>query len=182
MDYATASARVLLGGLLFVAGLLKIRHGTSDVQLARALEALGLRRLDFGLSRLVAVEVVLGVWLVSGKSPALVAVVAAALFTAFAIATAVLVARGYAEGCACFGSASETRLGPVQVARNLVFMTLAAIVAERSYNGACGALTLTDLPLVVLALAIAAAASFGAVYALAAAAQDFLFAARKSAR
>jgi hypothetical protein len=60
-----------------------------------------------------------------------VAAVAAGLLVAFTALLAVRLLQGRRPPCACFGTLSSKPIGWANVARNAVFLALAAVVALR---------------------------------------------------
>src|SRR5688500_8203411 len=111
------AVRVLLAGLLLVAGLAKLadRAGT-----AATLEQVGVRR---GLRRPLAValplvELALAAALIPAATAAVAAAATAALLAAFGAVIAVAVARGRAVNCRCFGALHQGRAGWGTVARD----------------------------------------------------------------
>lgn len=113
-------ARIAIGLVLLASGALKVRDNRWPDAAAR-----------FGLPRALALvlpwlEIVLGALLVAqigGQWTALAALVLLAVFTA---AVARHVVRGDEVPCACFGSLSAKPVSWGTIARNLVFIALAA--------------------------------------------------------
>ncbi len=77
---------------------------------------------------LIAAELGIGALLVTGLVPAVAAVGAIALFTVFAAALAVSLARSNRAPCHCFGASDVETISPVALVRALVLAGLAAAV------------------------------------------------------
>ena len=77
---------------------------------------------------LIAAELVLGVLLVSGLAPVLAAAGAIALFTAFAVALGVSLARSNTAPCHCFGASEVERISPLALVRALALAGVAVAV------------------------------------------------------
>jgi uncharacterized membrane protein YphA (DoxX/SURF4 family) len=103
MDVVVLLARLFLGGLLIVAGALKIGHAPD---LAAAIA--GFRLLPAAIVGPLALgipffEVLLGGYLVAGLFVRVAATVAAVQFLAYAAAIASAVVRHLPASCGCFG-------------------------------------------------------------------------------
>lgn len=77
---------------------------------------------------LISAELVLGALLVSGLVPVLAALGAIALFSVFAAALAVSLARSNTAPCHCFGASEVERISPVALVRALALAAVAAAV------------------------------------------------------
>lgn len=122
-------ARLTLGGVLLVSAVTKARDpaGTREALARRkwlppALVALGVWGLPL-------VEGLLGVALVLGLALGWTAAAAAALLAAFTLGVLADLAGGQTASCACFGRLSREPAGAGTVARNVVLLTLAGLVA-----------------------------------------------------
>lgn len=136
MEAAVFIFRVLLGGVLLVAGVLKIGHPA-----ALAASLAGFRLLPPAIVGPVAlalpyIELVLGAYLIAGLFTRVVAVVAALQFLCYGAAIASAVLRHIAANCGCFGPADKAVADWPHVAFDL---TLAAACGFVVY-GAPGAL------------------------------------------
>jgi uncharacterized membrane protein YphA (DoxX/SURF4 family) len=125
MSWRDAVAWVLrlgLGGLLAIAGLLKLRDPSgvaieiSNYQLLPALAA-------YPAAILPATELVLGLSLVVAPAPwrRAATVGVAILFVLFTIAVASAYARGINIACGCFGGGGDA-IGPLTLVRNLALL------------------------------------------------------------
>lgn len=122
--------RIGLGGVLLVAGGLKV---TEPVQAAQAVQAYQI--LDPRVAELVGyvlplLEVAMGLALVLGVATRLMAVFSGALMTAFVIGVISAWARGLSIDCGCFGGGGEVPEGEASylpvVLRDLGFAAMAA--------------------------------------------------------
>lgn len=131
MNWVVLAVRVLLGALFVVAGASKVGH--ADVFAA---EIAGFRLLPAALIAPIAIalpflEMLLGVYLILGLFTRTAAWIAVALFAVFDLAIASAVVRGMTVSCGCFGPSDATVTSWPEVARDAVFVVLAAIVALR---------------------------------------------------
>jgi putative oxidoreductase len=129
MGVAVLIVRILIGGLLLVAGILKAHDGPS----ATAATIAGYRILPPVLVAPLGValpylEILLGGYLVAGLFARAAAYAAAAQFLLFAGAVASLVVRQIPANCGCFGSGVNTppSWGHVAVDVALAAVTFAA--------------------------------------------------------
>ena len=137
MDAAVLVIRVLLGGLLLVAGGLKVGH---PADLASAIA--GFRLLPPAIVGPLAValpylELLLGGYLIAGLFTRIVAVISAAQFCIYAGAVASAVARHIPAGCGCFGPGDTAVADWPHVGFDLLLAAASAFVAY----GAPGALS-----------------------------------------
>ncbi|MBV8198723.1 MAG: DoxX family membrane protein [Candidatus Eremiobacteraeota bacterium] len=103
MDGAVFVGRLIVGGLLIVAGGLKVGHAS---ELASAIAAF--RMLPAGIIGPVAlalpyVEILLGLYLIGGLFTRAVAIVVALQFALYGAAIASAVLRHIPAACGCFG-------------------------------------------------------------------------------
>ena len=103
MDGLVFAGRLILGGLLVVAGALKVGHAG---ELASAIA--GFRLLPAGVIGPLAlalpyVEILLGLYLVAGLFTRIVAVAVACQFALYGAAIASAVVRHIPAACGCFG-------------------------------------------------------------------------------
>ncbi len=114
--------RLVMGGLLVVAGLLKLRDPSgfaveiSNYQLLPALAA-------YPAAILPATEVVLGLALVVAPAPwrRAATVGVAILFLIFTVAVTSAYVRGINIACGCFGGGGDA-IGPLTLVRNLALL------------------------------------------------------------
>ncbi len=97
-------ARLLVGGVFFAAGALKVAH-PDDLAATIAAMKLGLPgpEIAFVAVALPPFEMLLGVYLIGGWLLAWSSVVASALLAAFILALTSMVLRGITAPCGCFG-------------------------------------------------------------------------------
>jgi len=131
MAYLTLVARVLLGGTLAVAGVLKALDGPAR---SVALVA-GYRIVPEVLARPIGValpylEILLGAYLVVGLFTRFAASFATVQFLVFAVAVGSLVVRHIAADCGCFGSGVPTPPSWGHVAADLALAAVAAFVVR----------------------------------------------------
>ncbi|MBV8354209.1 MAG: DoxX family membrane protein [Candidatus Eremiobacteraeota bacterium] len=136
MEAAVFVVRILLGGLLLVAGGLKLGH---PAELAAAIA--GFRLLPAAIAGPLAValpyfELLLGAYLAAGLFTRVVATVAAAQFLAYGVAIASAVARHIPANCGCFGPGDAAVADWPHVGLDLALAVAGAFVAW----GAPGAL------------------------------------------
>lgn len=136
LDGVDLVARVALGGMLLVAGLLKVGDLTGSVQSVIAYEL-----FPYEVSRLIGtalpvVEIALGVLLLLGLLTRPVALVGGLLMLAFIAGVASAWARGLSIDCGCFGDG-----GPVapegtryleEIVRDVLLVLAAAWLVVRS--------------------------------------------------
>jgi uncharacterized membrane protein YphA (DoxX/SURF4 family) len=126
-------ARVAIGALLLVAGVLKAHDGfhvTADAIVAyRLLPSFAVIPLAVFLPYF---EIGLGCYLVLGLFTRVVAAIAAVQFAIFTFAVATVVARHIQISCGCFGAGDTTPASWLDVARDAVLVLLAALVAWKA--------------------------------------------------
>ena len=108
-------ARLVVGGVMLVAGALKV---TDPDAAAAAVQAY--RLLPSDLARIVGyalppLEIALGVLLILGLFTRIAAIVSSLLLVAFMVGVASVWARGYSIDCGCFGGGGD--VGPEGRAR-----------------------------------------------------------------
>jgi hypothetical protein len=129
------SIRVVIAGLLLLAGCLKLVRGDVEQQ-HNILEAAGIPRL--GIVRAVirglpAVEVALALWLLSAWNIAGALIATIILIVSFLVVTTLALANNYEGGCGCFGNGTE-HLGVSTIILDgvLVLWAAGALYAESS--------------------------------------------------
>ncbi len=115
-------AAVVVGAVFLVAGATKIASVAAWRQQAA----------DLGAPQWIArvlpgVEIAIGALLVSQFQRRAVAIAAAAVLLAFTALLVVRLRQGRRPPCACFGSLSAKPIGWSHVARNAVFVAVAAV-------------------------------------------------------
>lgn len=120
--------RTGLGAVCLLAGLEKARAPKDFVQGVRqyGLVPTGLAPLVGGA--LIAAELLVGALLVSGFVPVLAATGAIALFTVFAVALGVSLARSNRAPCHCFGASEVEKISPLALVRALALAGVAVAV------------------------------------------------------
>lgn len=135
LDWAGTLARLILGGVLLIAGLLKVGH---PGQSARAVQAYQL--LPFDVARLVGyglplVEIIVGSLLILGLLTRGAAVLGTMLMLAFVIGISSAWARGLAIDCGCFGGGGQIEPAktayPLELARDSLFALCGAYLSWR---------------------------------------------------
>lgn len=136
-DWVGLAARLVLGGVLLVAGALKLGNLGESVLAVRAYQLLPYELTDIVGVALPIVEVVVGLLLVTGTFTRISAVVGALLMLAFIIGIASAWARGLSLDCGCFGGGGvidkETALAayPWEIARDVGLMACGVWLAVR---------------------------------------------------
>lgn len=135
LDWVGTLARLILGGVLLVAGGLKVGN---PAQSARAVEAYQI--FPFDVARLIGyglplAEIILGGLLVLGLLTRGAALLSALLMLAFVIGIASAWARGLAIDCGCFGGggtiAAAKTAYPFELARDTFFTLCGAYLIWR---------------------------------------------------
>jgi uncharacterized membrane protein YphA (DoxX/SURF4 family) len=133
--WTATAARLLLGGVLVVAGLLKMPDPAAAVRAVRAYRLLpeGLvGPVAFGLP---VVEIAVGLALLAGVYVRTAAIAAAVLLAVFLAAVGSAWARGLQIDCGCFGGGGQVAAGrtayPGEVARDLGLLLVALALARR---------------------------------------------------
>jgi uncharacterized membrane protein YphA (DoxX/SURF4 family) len=124
-------ARIVVGTILLVAGIAKVKD--RDGRFLRTIVDIDLvpRPLASLLARLLpALEVAIGIALVTGMMPVTASVLGAGLLLVFAAVVGVTLARGKQAECGCFGGTERIRWR--LVCRNLVLATLLAFAYSQA--------------------------------------------------
>ncbi len=129
MNGLVAALRVILGGLLVVAGSLKVGHATD---LASTIASF--RLVPGPAAALLALflpyfEILVGVYLVIGLFTRIAAVVAAVQFVAYAGAIASAVIRNIPASCGCFGPKDSATADWPHVLFDIMLAAVAALIA-----------------------------------------------------
>lgn len=127
--------RVVLGGVLLVAGALKVVDPQASVAAVRAYALLpGALATVVGWG-LPFLEIVLGVLLVTGLAVRPAAIAAGLLLALFVGAVASAAARGLSIDCGCFGAGGPVPPGrtayAAEIARDIGLLALAAWLVAR---------------------------------------------------
>ena len=134
MNVAVFIARIIVGGTLLAAGILKIGHFDS---LASTIAAY---RIPFLSPEVIAplsiaiplVEVLLGAYVLIGLYTRAAAAFALCEFVVFAAAVASVVVRGIPAPCGCFGPADTRPASWLEVARDLALALIAVFIVWRA--------------------------------------------------
>ncbi|HEX3368083.1 MAG TPA: MauE/DoxX family redox-associated membrane protein [Candidatus Cybelea sp.] len=129
MNAAVLILRLLLGGMLLVAGLLKVGHAAN-----LAASIAGFRLLPAAVAGPLAlalpfIEILLGAYLVAGLFTRVTAWVVAAQFFIYAAAVASAVLRNLPANCGCFGPGDSAVADWPHVAFDCVFGAAAIFIA-----------------------------------------------------
>jgi uncharacterized membrane protein YphA (DoxX/SURF4 family) len=131
MGVALLVARLAIGGLLLVAGVLKAHDGPAATALTiaayRILPAVVVAPLGVALPY---IEILLGGYLIAGLFTRVAATIAALQFLLFAGAVASLVVRHIPADCGCFGSTVATPPSWGHVGADLALVILTAAIAR----------------------------------------------------
>lgn len=138
LDTVGILARLLLGGVLLVAGWLKITDLTGSVQSVVAYELFAYAVSQFVGSVLPVLEIALGLLLLLGLFTRFSAVLGAALMLVFVAAIASAWARGLSIDCGCFGTGGfvdpdETAYLP-EILRDLALASAGGWLAARPHT------------------------------------------------
>lgn len=125
-------ARLLLGGVVLVAGALKVASPTQSVQAVQAY-----RLLPVPVSQVVGhglpfLEIAVGLLLIAGLGVRVSALVAGVLMLVFVAAIASAWARGLSIDCGCFGNGGAVAAGSTryvqEILRDLGLLACAALL------------------------------------------------------
>ncbi|SFE28542.1 Methylamine utilisation protein MauE [Blastococcus tunisiensis] len=133
----------MLGGVLVVAGAVKIPDPAAAVRAVRAYQLIPeplVAPVAFGLPVL---EVALGLALIAGVLVRAAALAAAVLLVVFMVGVASAWARGLQIDCGCFGGGGEVAAGdtayPGELLRDLGLLAVALLLARRPRSRTCPA-------------------------------------------
>ena len=121
--------RVVLGGVLLVAGLLKYQHLDKSQMAVRAYELLPISLANFLGIVLPFVEIAVGILLIIGAAVRVSAVISGLLMLAFSIGISQAWARGLSIDCGCFGGGGQVAPGTANYLPELVRDAGLAIMA-----------------------------------------------------
>ena len=135
MGWVTFAARLLVGGVWLVAGLLKLPDLASSVRAVRAYQLLPEAVVPAVGYALPILEVVVGLMLLMGLLVRGAAAVSGVLFVAFIAGIASAWARGLQIDCGCFGgggyNANAAEEYPWEIARDLGLLLASAWLVWR---------------------------------------------------
>jgi hypothetical protein len=165
--------RLALGGVLFLAGALKLGRDSEFEPTARALGLSHTLLLAVTLQLLPVVELCLGLGLLLGLWTVPVLTATGLLLAAFTLVLLTLMRHGYEGGCACFGVVDRHPVGWVHIGRNALLLLASAFVLVQALTGRCASSAFWDLPPSVVLTATALLAVSALAYALAAEVEFF---------
>lgn len=135
MGWVSFAARLLVGGVWLVAGLIKLPDLASSVRAVRAYQLLPEAVVPAVGYALPILEVVVGLLLLAGLLVRGAAVVSGVLFLAFVVGIASAWARGLQIDCGCFGGggykANAAEDYPWEIARDLGLLLASAWLVWR---------------------------------------------------
>lgn len=112
--------RLVLGGVLLVAGLLKYQHLDKSQMAVRAYELLPVALANFLGIVLPYLEIAVGILLIFGAAVRVSAIISGILMVAFSIGIAQAWARGLSIDCGCFGGGGQVAPGTANYLPELV--------------------------------------------------------------
>ena len=129
-------ARVVVGGVWVVAGVLKLPDPAENVRTVRAYQILPESVVPAVGHGLPILEILVGACLLLGLLTRLAAVLSALMQLAFVIGIASVWARGLSIDCGCFGgganpTANAQAAYPWDIARDVVLLLLSVLLAWR---------------------------------------------------
>ena len=120
--------RTGLGAVCLLAGLEKARAPREFVEGVRQYRLVQPHFAPVIGGALIATELLLGLLLVTGLVPVLAAIGAISLFTVFALALGVSLARSNTAPCHCFGASEVEKISPLALVRALALDAVAVAV------------------------------------------------------
>ena len=122
-------ARLVVGGVIFAAGYLKVGHIAKSQMAVRAYDVLPIGIANFLGTVLPFVEVAIGLLLILGAAIRINALLSAALMVLFILAITQAGLRGLTIDCGCFGGGGQVEPGQTkylqEIARDTVLLLLA---------------------------------------------------------
>jgi hypothetical protein len=159
--------RTGLGAICLLAGLEKARAPRDFFEGVRGYRLVPQQLAPVVGGGLIAAELAVGVLLVSGLVPVLAAVGAIVLFTVFAGALAISLARSNRAPCHCFGASQIERVSPLALVRALALDGLAVAVLLFAL-GDTGSIARDDLaPALLMSAALVAVTRLSGLFPLA---------------
>ena len=132
-EWVTLACRLGLGGVLLVAGLLKVGHLDASVQSVRLYQLLPWDITAFVGSALPIIEIAIGLLLITGTFTRVSAILGGLLMLAFIIGIASVWARGISIDCGCFAPGGKVDPSatqyPLEIARDVGLLALGGWVA-----------------------------------------------------
>jgi methylamine utilization protein MauE len=127
--------RTGLGAICLLAGLEKARAPRAFFDGVNQYRLVPARFAPLVGGTLIAAELLLGLLLVSGLVPVFAAAGAIALFTVFALALGVSLARSNTAPCHCFGASEVEKISPLALVRALALAGVAVTVLAFALDG-----------------------------------------------
>lgn len=132
-------ARMLVGGVWVVAGVVKLPDPNENVRAVRAYDLLPESVVPVVGHALPILEILVGVCLLLGLLTRVAAVVSAVLLVAFVIGIASAWGRGLSIECGCFGggagpAADAAAKYPWEIARDVGLLALSAWLVRRPHT------------------------------------------------
>lgn len=127
--------RTVLGGVLVVAGALKVTNLPASALAVRAYQLLPYEVAGYVGYALPVVEIVIGLLLMGGLFTRVAAIAASALMLAFVVGIASAWARGLSIDCGCFGGGGEVGAEqtayPLELTRDAALLLAGGWLARR---------------------------------------------------
>ena len=132
--WVRTGARILLGGVFLVAGVLKVPDPAAAVRAVRAYQLLPERMVAPVAFGLPVVEIAVGLALLAGVFVRTAAVAAAVLLVVFLVGVGSAWARGLQIDCGCFGNGGQVAAGettyPLEILRDVGLLVVALVLAR----------------------------------------------------
>ena len=127
-EWVTLAARLVLGVVVLVAGLLKVTQLDASIQSVRLYQILPWDVAAYVGTALPIIEIATGLLLITGTFTRISAVVGSLLMLAFIIGIASVWARGISIDCGCFAAGGEVDPSatqyPLEIARDVGLLAL----------------------------------------------------------
>jgi len=159
--------RMGLGAVCLLAGLEKARAPREFFGGVRQYRLVPSRFAPLVGGLLIAAELGLGALLLSGLAPAVAAVGAIALFSVFAAALAISLARSNRAPCHCFGAYDVETISPLALIRALALAGLAVAVLVFALGDTAGIARGDILPALLMAAGLVAVTRLSGLFPLA---------------
>jgi uncharacterized membrane protein YphA (DoxX/SURF4 family) len=156
-----------LGAICLLAGLEKARAPRDFFEGIRQYRLIPSGLAPLVGSLLIAAELGLGALLISGLATAIAAAGAIALFTAFAVALAISLARSNRAPCHCFGASDVETISPLALIRALVLAGLAVAVLVFALGDTGGIARDDVLPALLMAAGLVTVTRLSGLFPLA---------------
>jgi uncharacterized membrane protein YphA (DoxX/SURF4 family) len=134
LPWLATAARLLVGGVLVVAGAVKLPDPAAAERAVRAYRLLPEALVPAAAFGLPVVEIAVGLALVVGVWVRTTALVAALMLAVYIAAIASVWARGLSIDCGCFGSGGQVAAGetsyPTEIARDVGLLVVALALAR----------------------------------------------------